>query len=504
MRKALMTGAALMFAATATATAAPPRDTMLLSSLAKLGTVDERFQSYNIEMVEVTGGRFWAPYGGPAGEMYRMRPPADLADPRLRHLARHLGPVYLRVSGTWANTTYLPAEGESLSTPPEGYKQILTRDQWRGVVAYAKDVGAKIVTSFAAGDGTRGPDGVWKPDQAQRLIDLTRSAGGTIYGAEFFNEPNIPMHGGLPKGYGTADFIRDFGIFRDWAKRAAPDMKIIGYGGVSEGSMMKASPQTASRGFLSTEDFMKANPGALDIVAYHFYGGVSQRCGGAGEVKKDAALTPGWLDRTLLDQAHYGNLRDRYEPGKPLWLNETAQAACGGSPWAASFLDSFRYLNQLGLLAQKGVQSVQHNTLAASDYGLIDGDTLAPRPNYWAALLWAKNMGATVLASPASPSPDMRMYAHCLKGGKGGVGLVALNTGSAPQNLSFGKTGKVWVMHAASVDSMTISINGKSPAIDAKGRLSGLDGVTAKGSISLPGQTIGFVALAGANNAACR
>ena len=88
MRKALMTGAALMFAATATATAAPPRDTIMLSSLAKLGTVDERFQSYNIEMVEVTGGRFWAPYGGPADERYRQRPPIDLSDPRLIALAR--------------------------------------------------------------------------------------------------------------------------------------------------------------------------------------------------------------------------------------------------------------------------------------------------------------------------------------------------------------------------------------------------------------------------------
>jgi len=28
-----------------------------------IGTVDERFQSYNIEMVEVIGGRFWKPYG---------------------------------------------------------------------------------------------------------------------------------------------------------------------------------------------------------------------------------------------------------------------------------------------------------------------------------------------------------------------------------------------------------------------------------------------------------
>src|ERR1700688_2321830 len=32
------------------------------ASMRKIGTVDERFQSYNVEMVEVIGGRFWKPY----------------------------------------------------------------------------------------------------------------------------------------------------------------------------------------------------------------------------------------------------------------------------------------------------------------------------------------------------------------------------------------------------------------------------------------------------------
>ncbi|MGJ5817228.1 hypothetical protein [Paludibaculum fermentans] len=32
------------------------------SAMRKAGKVDDRFQSYNVEMVEVTGGRFWAPY----------------------------------------------------------------------------------------------------------------------------------------------------------------------------------------------------------------------------------------------------------------------------------------------------------------------------------------------------------------------------------------------------------------------------------------------------------
>jgi hypothetical protein len=29
----------------------------------RIDTIDERFQSYNVEMLEVTGGKFWKPYG---------------------------------------------------------------------------------------------------------------------------------------------------------------------------------------------------------------------------------------------------------------------------------------------------------------------------------------------------------------------------------------------------------------------------------------------------------
>ena len=85
------------------------------ATMARIGTVDERYQSYNVEMIEVTGGKFWRPYGAktdtPAGmnpDLYQYRPPIDLRSARLRRLAAALGPAYLRVSGTWANTTYFP------------------------------------------------------------------------------------------------------------------------------------------------------------------------------------------------------------------------------------------------------------------------------------------------------------------------------------------------------------------------------------------------------------
>lgn len=61
------------------------------ASMVRIGTVDERFQSCNVEMIEVTGGRFWKPYGPTApdghSDLYGYRPPTDFTNPRLRTLA---------------------------------------------------------------------------------------------------------------------------------------------------------------------------------------------------------------------------------------------------------------------------------------------------------------------------------------------------------------------------------------------------------------------------------
>ena len=87
------------------------------AALPRVGEVDARYQSYNVEMLEVTGGNFWRPYGAPAAKgpaaadvpagmaasLYAYRAPIDLANPRLRMLASALAPAYVRVSGTWAN-----------------------------------------------------------------------------------------------------------------------------------------------------------------------------------------------------------------------------------------------------------------------------------------------------------------------------------------------------------------------------------------------------------------
>ena len=114
--------------------------------------------------------------------------PINLYEKKLRNLG--LGPTYVRVSGTWANAIYFQNNDETkLASPPKGFKNILTRQQWKGVVDFCKAVDGKLVSSFPISDGMRDENGVWQPTQVKSILDYTQSIGGEIVAAEFFNEP---------------------------------------------------------------------------------------------------------------------------------------------------------------------------------------------------------------------------------------------------------------------------------------------------------------------------
>jgi hypothetical protein len=463
------------------------------ASMVRVGTVDERYQSYNIEMVEITGGEFWKPYGPRRSArdsgLFQYRPPIDLTNARLRKLAAALGPAFLRVSGTWANTTYFADSDNAPLAPPAGFKAVLTGQQWRGVIDFAHAVNARIVTSFAVGPGNRDAAGIWTPDQARRLLDFTRVAGGRIAAAEFMNEPNLAAIGGLPAGYDPAAYGRDFRVFHAFVKQAVPEMTILGPGAVNE------TPE-------ASELLAAAGPG-VDALSYHYYGALSERC--AGTATPATALSEAWLSRTDQTLAFYRTLRDRFEPGKPIWLTETAETACGGNRWAATFLDTFRYLDQLGRLARAGVQVVMHNTLAASDYGLLDERTLAPRPDYWGALLWRQLMGTTVLDSGVPIQAGLHVYAHCQRGTPGGVALLAINTDrNAPHSLRVADASERYTLDAASLQDADVRLNGNTLTLGPDDRVPPIAGVPASaGVVTMAPATITFLAVPAAANVAC-
>ena len=375
--------------------------------------------------------------------------------------------------------------------------------EWKAVVDFARAVDAKIVASFAVGAGVREASGAWTLDQARKLLASTRSLGSRIAAVELFAEPAGPSAGGAPPAYDAKAFARDVAVFRRFAKRAAPRMLIVGPGSAGEGAASVPASPTGGEALLSA----RPKP-VFDVFSYHDYGAVSSRCARAGQeavTSADEAMSEEWLSR--IDKVHsfYLALRDEFEPGKPIWLTETADAACGGNPWAAAFLDSFRYLDQLGRLARRGLKVQMHDTLASGDWGLIDGKTLTPRPDYWAALLWRRLMGTTVL--DAGPSHEgLHLYAHCLRGHRGGVALLAINnTRNQPQQLELPIGAERYTLSARRLRESRVDLNGNQLALKANDELPDIRGVpTLPGPVVFVPASITFLAIASAANAACR
>lgn len=468
-----------------------------------IGVVDERFQSYNVEMAEVVGARFWAPYnadGSVPADRYQARTPLDLrGEVRLQNLARALGPAYMRLSGTWANGTYFQDDDRAppATAPTDG---VLTREQWAGVVHFADVVDAEIVTSFAADAAARDTDGVWSPDRARRLIRYTRSLGGNIAAIETLNEPTLGPGSRLPPGYDAADFAQDNVALSNLIEQEAPGTLLVGPSAANE------TGDYLPRRFvppLDTENLLSAEPRTrFDVFSYHVYTSTSRRCRQSDVIAADG-LTEEWLGVTERVHNHYAALRDRFTPDAPIWVTEIGEASCGGDPWAATFVDTFRYVDNAGRLAKLGAAAFFHNTLAASDYALIDDRTLEPRPSYWAAVLWRRLMGTTVLDAGAW-QPGLHLYAHCLRGEAGGVALIAINldqANSASIRLPVGA--QRYTLSADDLESVHVRLNGDVLTM-ADDELPDLAAAEIRaGAALLQPATITFFALPQAANAAC-
>src|SRR6266852_3289432 len=231
--------------------------------------------------------------------------------------------------------------------------------------------------------------------------------------------------------------------------------------------MIVLGPGTVGKTDSAFDLLVASGPGGVDVLSYHHYGMLAERCSGASS--PGAALSAEWLSRTDQALAFHRSLRDKFEAGKPIWLTETAEAACGGNRWDATFLDTFRYLDQLGRLAKAGVQVVIHNTLAASDYGLLAEKTLTPRPNYWGALLWRKLMGNIVLDPGVPIETGLHVYAHCQRGTPGAATLLVINPSrDTPHSLTLEVASERYTLDAASLGDTHVRLNGHTLSLNAQ------------------------------------
>ena len=136
---------------------------------------------------------------------------------------------------------------------------------------------------------------------------------------------------------------------------------------------------------------------------------------------------------------------------------------------------------------------------------IAEGYTLAPRPDYWGAVLWRKLMGSTVLDAGRSGSTKVPLYGQCLRGVSGGVALLAINTdASAAHMLDIPLNANRYTLTAKDVMDNKVDLNGSELRLTADGDVPAMAGsLTTSGQQNLPPVSITFFAIPEAKNPAC-
>ncbi len=470
----------------------------------KLREISPYLISYNIEMTEITGGTFWKGYtqdqiSGDEGfssfsfdfskgiqvsdirKMMEYYPPINLYDEKLRYLASSLGACWIRVSGSWATKTYYDLDGSSGGKVPDGFDSVLTEEQWCGVLDFVKSVGGKLLVSVANCEGIHRADEPWDSTQAKLLFDYSMAYGVPVEAAEFMNEPNMLAMSGAPQGYTQEQFVRDQDLFFSFVRENYPDVLLVGPCSMCPAQLGNAR-ELLPVSFLDAEQLMKGMKEMPDVFSYHCYNGTSERLSFmGGSWRADQACSRKYLDVTAHCTEQFASVRDAYVPGVPMWVTESADAGGGGSTWSATYLDVFRTLTELGSFARLTDGVIFHNTLASSDYGLLEHKNFEPRPNYYALLLWNRLMGTTVYEQDMPLCKEHYVYVHSRRDGKDGYACLLVNNSlTDPLEISLPRAAEQYTLSAQTLRSSSMLLNGKALVLSEDGQLPELQPIRAE------------------------
>ena len=497
-------------------------------NLKEIRKMNPRLMSYNVEMTEVTGGTFWKAYteGQIAGTeefpkieggfsnhtamagLMQYYPPIDTTNEKLIALAKEFGPVWVRVSGTWATKTYYDFDGSTGGIAPAGYQSVLTRDQWANILGFVKAVDAKLLVSVSncAGDHDEN-NGPIKLDQITKLFNLTTELGGKIDALEFMNEPNMLQTSGAPVGYDFPDFIRDQDIINGWVRENYPECLVVGpcnTGMTDENPDNPMAKMGAGMGNMfkmgTAHDLLRGHKVPMDVYSYHYYNGISERLASmmpTGHWPAEAAHTDAYLQ--VAPGICYMNIpvRDKYVPGAEMWVTESGDAGGGGDTWASTYLDVLRTLNELGSFCTLTNGVIFHNTLASSDYGFLQHGTFDPRPNYFAVLLWTRLMGETVYACDNPNVEGAHLYCHSRKDGKEGyVYLLINNSLTDATTVELPSEATLYELSGnGNMRNKVMHLNGRSLALGENNELPCLCGEKISGTISIAPGSCAFIVI---------
>jgi heparanase 1 len=311
----------------------------------------------------------------------------------------------------------------------------LTAERWDEIVAFVRATGLRgIMFGLPGMDGRRGPGSnmrPWNSIQAERLINHISSSKqwDAVYSLGLGNELNwnTDRNPDDAPQCAAARLGADMKVLRGLVEATNPGLHMPLIVGPDVGFATNLNATRVS-GYL--DGFLGAAGDAVDALALHMYvdgfvdTNATAHAGDAAYLDKYAG---GWLDEI--------NAMPHLLPSQQVQISETAFAwGSGVQNLTDTFGSTLAYMYQFAVASSKGVTRFQRQTLLGGYYGLLQGPSMTPTPDYWAALLWSRMVGKPASASACSSigiggsgsgSKLVRTYCACRPGYTGRMVRVA-------------------------------------------------------------------------------
>ncbi|KAE9601927.1 putative glycosidase [Lupinus albus] len=350
----------------------------------------------------------------------------DLSHPFLANAIQALKPLRIRIGGSLQDQVLY--EVGNLKSPCHPFQKMkgglfgyskgcLHMKRWDELNHFLNQTGVIVTFGLNAlrgrhkiSDTVWGGD--WDPTNAKDLISYTISKRYKIDSWEFGNELSGK---GIGASVGAAQYGKDL-------KRLKQILHTLYQNKKFKPSLI------APGGFYQKKWFDKllqvSGSGTIDVLSHHLY----NLGPGSDENLESKILDPKRLSKVKTIFSNLSESIQKNGPWTSAWVGEAGGAYnSGGRNVSNTFVDSFWYLDQLGIASRYNTKVYCRQTLIGGNYGLLNTATFTPNPDYYSALLWHQLMGKTVIAASNDVfSPYLRTYAHCSKG-RDGITLLLIN-----------------------------------------------------------------------------
>jgi heparanase 1 len=380
--------------------------------------VSEAFLGVAIDAAMLTNGDWWEGSDSPPR-------PIDMTNPDLLKWTALLQPDWVRLGGTEADKLLLVEDYNAQAPTPQ-----LTRADLTAFLNFVEQVNARPFITISTGPRVRLNE-QWQSAQLQRLLSwLPPSFEGML---EFGNEPGAHwLMFGHRFQVSFEQLAKEYQQARVFLQ-ARSDIQLAAPGNAFWPEIGEPLKQVVG----SSKDFLQAgaNP---DVFTWHYYPTQSSRC----TVRIEGANWEGLLDNETFDEfaKHSKKVKQwlaQYSPASKQWLGETGPAQCGGKAKLTDrFGASLWWLSHLATAVQNGNETVIRQSLVGGDYALLTyRDGYSPTPDFWASLLWQRNMGVRGFVT-LDNHKNIRVAAHCHKTKPGTLAMVIVNLSKQTHSLS--------------------------------------------------------------------